>query len=98
MAFDFSTINPYGADVSHFNPTFAARMQAAIQAAYNATGQWAQISTPSSAFRDYANQQKQWNAYVASGYRSDHLAARPGHSLHEQGMALDLADGRARDW
>jgi peptidoglycan hydrolase-like protein with peptidoglycan-binding domain len=74
------------------NPIFAARISAAIADAEAATGGHAVVT---SAYRTYADQQRAWNNYQSG---RGGIAARPGKSLHEQGMAFDLAPGPVRNW
>ncbi len=47
----------------------------------------------SSAYRDYASQEKVYANYVLAygNDKADHLAARPGFSEHQTGLAVDLA-------
>jgi peptidoglycan hydrolase-like protein with peptidoglycan-binding domain len=92
MAFDYGSINSGGATFQGLNSLFAARMAAALQAAYNATGEWAQAT---SGVRTYTQQADLYNRYMAG---TGGIAAKPGLSLHEQGMAMDLKAGKARDW
>lgn len=46
-----------------------------------------------SAYRDYASQEKVYSNYVLAygNDKADHLAARPGFSEHQTGLAVDLA-------
>lgn len=77
------------------NPIFAARISAAIADAEAATGGKAVVR---SAYRTYGDQSKAYARYKASGFNPHYIAAPPGKSLHEQGMAFDLAPGPVRDW
>lgn len=77
---------------SGLNPIFAARISAAIGDAEKATGGKAAVT---SAYRTYADQVNAWNNYQSG---RGGIAARPGKSLHEQGMAFDLGPGPVRDW
>lgn len=48
-----------------------------------------------SAYRSYANQQATYNNYVAQDgvAKADTYSARPGHSEHQTGLAVDLGNG-----
>lgn len=82
-----SDANPIG-----LSPTFANRLQTAIQAAEAATGQKAVVE---SLVRDYATQKKYYDAYIAG---KGGLAAPPGRSRHNVGEAADLREGPVLDW
>lgn len=43
-----------------------------------------------SAYRDRAEQQKLYDRYVKSGFNPKYLAAKPGLSNHEKGLAVDV--------
>lgn len=43
-----------------------------------------------SGFRTYQQQAALYQAYVNSGYSIAHIAAKPGHSNHEHGLAVDV--------
>lgn len=48
-----------------------------------------------SSYRSYSNQQSTYGAYVARDgvAQADTYSARPGHSEHQTGLALDLGNG-----
>ncbi len=48
-----------------------------------------------SSYRSYSNQQSTYNAYVARDgvAQADTYSARPGHSEHQTGLAIDLGNG-----
>lgn len=48
-----------------------------------------------SAYRSYSNQQATYNNYVAQDgvAKADSYSARPGHSEHQTGLAVDLGNG-----
>lgn len=50
-----------------------------------------------SGFRTMAEQQYFWNCYVTKKCNNGNLAARPGYSNHQNGIALDI-DTRAFNW
>ena len=81
-------------NASGLNSEFASRMQAAVAAAEKATGDKVRFT---SLKRDYATQAKLYYDYIHH-LNGQGLAAAPGTSLHERGMAADLADGPALDW
>jgi len=82
-----------GAD--NLDPQFAASLQALVAASggriYFVSG-----------FRSHGQQQKLYDAAVVKhgAASASHWAAKPGHSHHEQGLAVDLgfADAAAREW
>src|SRR5580765_260316 len=84
------------ANLSGLNSIFAARLSAAIAAAEKATGQKAAFD---SGRRTAAQGVEIWNRATNFGKHAPSFpAARPGRSLHEQGMAVDMAAGPVRDW
>ncbi len=84
------------ANLAGLNNLFAARLSAAIAAAETATGARADFV---SGRRTAAQGVSIWNRATDGGRHGPSFpAARPGRSLHEQGMAVDMAAGPVRDW
>lgn len=76
------------------NPEFGADLKRATEAAEKATGQKVQFT---SLVRDSKKQAELYYNYIHH-IGGQGLAAKPGTSLHEKGMAADLAEGPARDY
>ncbi len=74
------------------DPDFAERMQRAASAAEAATGERVRFT---SLRRMREKQAELYQAYLEG---RNGPAARPGTSLHERGLAADLAPGAAREW
>ncbi len=84
------------ANLSGLQSLFAARLSAAIAAAEAATGAKASFL---SGRRTAAQGVEIWNRATDFGRHAPSFAAAPpGKSLHEQGMAVDMADGPVRNW
>lgn len=81
----------HGANIEGLNPVFGQKLAQAIAAAERITGQKAKIV---SGYRSTAEQSVLYQRYK-SGVGG--LAAPPGHSRHERGNAVDLADGPTRE-
>lgn len=73
-------------------PEMAARLRAAGEAYEKETGQKANYGEM---FRDMARQQRYYNAYRSGG---GGLAAPPGRSRHQSGIATDVPRGGFRNW
>ncbi|SEE37497.1 D-alanyl-D-alanine carboxypeptidase [Rhizobiales bacterium GAS191] len=71
-----------GANITDLNPEFAGRVHA-FQSGLEAQGIHTRII---SGFRSHALQAQLYARHLAGGP----LAARPGHSYHERGMAVDM--------
>lgn len=52
-----------------------------------------QVITVTSGYRDYAKQKALYQRYVNSGYDRRYIAAKPGRSMHERGLAVDAYVG-----
>lgn len=72
-------------NVKNMNPQFMQNFEAMAQEYYQATGKPLVIND---AWRSYATQ-------AAAHKKKPQLAAKPGHSLHEQGMAMDIDEIQA---
>ena len=86
-----------GSEVSQtegLNPEFADDLERATKAGEAATGQKASFT---SLVRSKEKQAELYYNYI-HGIGGQGLAAKPGTSLHERGMAADLAEGSTRDW
>ena len=86
-----------GSEVSQtegLNPEFADDLERAAKAGEAATGQKASFT---SLVRSKEKQAELYYNYI-HGIGGQGLAAKPGTSLHERGMAADLAEGSTRDW
>ena len=81
-------------DFNDENPAFSQRLQRIVQDAEKATGDKVRFT---SLARSRAQQEKLYYDYT-HGINHQGLAAPPGRSLHERGLAADLADGPALDW
>ena len=79
---DYAEPTNSSADTSDLDPMFADRIQDLQQDA----GDEGIPSKLISGYRDTANQSELYNKYLAGG----NLAAPPGHSLHEAGLAADV--------
>src|SRR6516164_6061192 len=77
----------YGYNLSNFNNTFAARLAALMAYTQQQTGERVTIG---SGVRGSLEQAGLYAKYVASGFNPQYIAAPPGMSLHEQGMAADI--------
>lgn len=82
--------SPAGATM--LNPQFRANLYNAIRSAEAATGGRAQVT---STYRTYAEQARLYARYKAG---LGGLAAPPGTSRHERGMAADIGAGPVLDW
>ena len=94
-----------GVNASKLNPTFAQKLMAAIQAAEQATGDKIVITEgyrdPAVQAQYYANYIQRpvtWEGKTYTPKKPGGLAAPPGRSNHQKGMAVDISRGRAREW
>ena len=94
-----------GVNASKLNPTFAQKLMAAIQAAEQATGDKIVITEgyrdPAVQAQYYANYIQRpvtWEGKTYTPKKPGGLAAPPGRSNHQKGMAVDISEGRAREW
>lgn len=85
----FLNIGP-GVDISGVKPDFWNNFTAMIADYGQQTGRTIPLN---SAFRSYEQQQYFWDKYGHDSKR----AARPGNSLHEYGLALDVGDKAGTD-
>lgn len=81
-----------GIGAPQLNPQFAARLQAAGAAYEQETGQRAQFGETG---RSREQQAKYYAEYRRTGQG---LAAPPGSSRHERGLAVDIPDGPFQAW
>lgn len=73
-----------GVDVQHVDTGFLASFYALARALPGVR------FTVTSGWRSYAEQARLWARYVASGFNRAYIAAKPGTSNHERGVALDV--------
>lgn len=78
--------------IDQLDPNFASRLADAIVSAEKATGAKANIISGRRTTLEQAE------IYARSGGGTLFAAARPGHSQHELGRAVDMAPGPVRDW
>jgi hypothetical protein len=81
-----------GTNAPNLNPDFASRLTAAGQAYEKETGQRANFGETG---RSHDVQAKYYQEYKRTGRG---LAARPGTSRHERGLATDIPHGPFQDW
>lgn len=81
-----------GLDQKDMNPVFASRLQKAVTDAEAATGAGVQFTSLARSTEKQAELYAQYKAGTGG------LAAPPGMSLHEQGLAADMKAGPALDW
>lgn len=96
-----------GVNSDKLDQTFATKMAAAIQAAEKATGSKVRITE---GYRDPHVQAQYYSDYIGKPITYDgktyqpnpakfgRLAAPPGQSKHQRGMAVDMAESPAREW
>ena len=96
-----------GVNSGKLDDNFASKMAAAIQAAEKATGTKVRITE---GYRDPHVQAQYYSDYIGKPITYDgktyqpnpaklgRLAAPPGRSNHQKGMAIDMADSPAREW
>lgn len=94
-----------GVNAEKLDSNFAVKMAEAIQQAEAATGVRAVITEgyrpPEVQAQYYANYVQQpipWEGKMYYPQKQGGIAARPGHSRHQKGLAVDLSDNAARDW
>ena len=95
-----------GVNAEKLNPTFAAKLMRAIQAAEEKTGDSVTITsgyrTPEQQAQLYANHIRKAYIYNGKTYMPNasqlEPVAEPGKSAHQSGNAVDLSQGRAREW
>jgi hypothetical protein len=83
---------PAGAGAPDLNPDFASRLAAAGQAYEQETGQKAQFGETG---RSREKQAEYYNEMKRTGQG---LAAPPGQSRHQRGLAADIPHGPFQDW
>jgi hypothetical protein len=106
-------VNPYqyllnrgqNLNAQNLNPEFANRLTQAIQAAESATGSQARLNDlyrpPEVQAQYYANWTQQpvnFNGVTYVPTKQGGLAAPPGHSQHERGIAADVGSGPVLDY
>lgn len=77
---------PVGADAGRLDPRLAAAVRELLMSAHGAV-------TLTSGYRSFRHQAELWSSAVArygSQEKADDWVARPGHSMHERGLAADL--------
>jgi hypothetical protein len=77
--------------ISNINPEFASRIAAAGRAYQQATGRNPAFGET---YRDVASQAQYYDRFKHGGG----LAARPGASRHQYGLAVDIPSGDFRNW
>ena len=93
----------------NLNPTFAGKIEKLISAAEQATGERVKINEgyrdpkrQAQLYANYTGNDVNWEGKVyhpvAPGKSNGIIAAPPGQSNHQKGMALDVNGGKARDW
>jgi len=91
--------------VTGLDPTFGARFQAALQAGEAATGHQANVISldrtnqlQAQLYSNYTQQPINYQGVTYTPQAKGGLAAYPGQSLHNMGLAGDLAPGPVADW
>lgn len=94
-----------GVNAEKLDPSFAVKMAEAIQKAEAATGTKAVITegyrppeVQAQYYANYIQQPVPWEGKMYYPQQKGGIAARPGHSRHQRGLAVDLSDNAARDW
>ena len=97
-----------GVNASKLNSSFAERLQKGIAAAEAATGSQVRItegyrdsSIQAQYYANYIGKPVEWPPGSGTMYtpkKRGGIAAPPGQSKHQRGLAVDIADGPARKW
>lgn len=94
-----------GVNADKLDPEFATKMAEAIKKAEAATGVRAVINEgyrpPEVQAQYYANYTQRpipWEGKMYYPQKQGGIAAPPGRSRHQRGLAVDLSDNAARDW
>jgi LAS superfamily LD-carboxypeptidase LdcB len=94
-----------GVNASKLNSSFAERLQKAIAAAEAATGSQVRITEgyrdsaiQAQYYANYIGKPVEWQGQTYTPKKRGGIAAPPGQSKHQRGLAVDIADGPARRW
>lgn len=94
-----------GVNADKLNSEFAVKMANAIQQAESATGSKAVITegyrpaeVQAQYYANYIQQPVPWNGQMYYPQKKGGIAAPPGRSRHQRGLAVDLADNPVREW
>lgn len=94
-----------GVNAEKLDPAFAEKMAEAIKKAEAATGTRAVITegyrppeVQAQYYANYVQRPISWEGKVYNPQKQGGIAAPPGRSKHQRGLAVDLSDNAARDW
>lgn len=94
-----------GVNAEKLDPAFAEKMAEAIKKAEAATGTRAVITegyrppeVQAQYYANYVQRPISWEGKVFNPQKQGGIAAPPGRSKHQRGLAVDLSDNAARDW
>jgi hypothetical protein len=90
----FSSRNKQNLDFADLNSEFAGNLKKATEDAEKATGQKAEFTSLARTREEQERLYYNFTHHIGG----QGLAARPGTSLHEKGLAADLGSGAVRDW